>query len=96
MAIAKDIIPRGARIPVKTRTAAKGKKSTPKGISRHSKQAMNAFFFQGRVAMDRCMFDAGMRFLFVTTHYALVSLRRKLDTLLPADVNQDPQSNPSR
>jgi hypothetical protein len=52
VAIANDIIPRGARIPVKTRTAAKGKKTTPKGISRQSKPAINAFLFQGKAALN--------------------------------------------
>jgi hypothetical protein len=58
--IAKDAIPSGARIPVRTRTAAKGKKTMPKGISRLSKPTINALFFQGRVALGNRVVDSTM------------------------------------
>jgi hypothetical protein len=58
--IEKDNIPRGARIPVRTRTAAKGKKNTPKGICRQSKAAISAFLFQGRDALGKCVVGATM------------------------------------
>jgi hypothetical protein len=57
VATAKDIIPSGARIPVKTRTAASGKKNMPNGISRQSRPAINAFVFQGIFALSVRVFD---------------------------------------
>ncbi len=60
VAILKHIIPRGARIPVRTKTAAKGKKTTPKGTSRQSKPAIKAVFFQSGIARTECAFDETM------------------------------------
>jgi hypothetical protein len=57
VAILKDIIPRGARIPVRTRTAAKGKKTTPKGTCRQSRPAIKAAFFHSGIASTECAFD---------------------------------------
>jgi hypothetical protein len=64
-----DIIPSGARIPVRTRTAAKGKKNIPKGISKQSKRAISDFSVQGNVALGDWV-AAGTRLLIsVTSHY---------------------------
>ena len=41
--MANDIMPSGARIPVKTRTAAKGMKMMVEGTWRHSKPTINHF-----------------------------------------------------
>jgi hypothetical protein len=72
--MAKAAIPRGARIPVKTKTAAMGKKTTPKGICRHSRPTINSLSIQGIVALDEegvCV--ATMKFVSVTTQYVAVS-----------------------
>lgn len=72
VAIANDIIPNGARIPVRTSTAAKGKKTTAKGISRQSKAAINSFFCQGS-AVGVFGFGATMKFVSVNTPYVVVT-----------------------
>jgi hypothetical protein len=76
VAIAKVAIPSGARIPVRTKTAAMGKKITPKGICRQSKPAINSFSGQGNVGLGEFVFDASMWFVSVTTHYVAVFERR--------------------
>jgi hypothetical protein len=75
VATAKDIIPSGARIPVRTRTAAKGKKTMPKGISRQSNPAINTFLSQVNAALGTFVSDATMWFVSVTTHYVAVVVK---------------------
>ena len=63
VATRKDKIPRGARMPVRTHTAASGKRTNPNGISRQSKAKINVFSFQDRVVLDGCGVDVTMRFV---------------------------------
>jgi hypothetical protein len=73
----KDAMPSGASIPVRTKTAAIGKKITPKGISRQSRPAMSSLSANGIAAAGECVCGATMRFVSVTTHYvALIDSSR--------------------
>jgi hypothetical protein len=87
IATAKDIIPRGARIPVKTRTAANGKKTIPKGICRQSKPAINAFVFQGNAALYWCVCGETTCSVSVTTHYAVIVLGLRSGGIAPVCVH---------
>jgi len=69
----KDIIARGARMPVRTSTAAMGKKTIPKGICRRSRHAINTFFVQGRVALGDHTDASTEGFVFVTPEYAVTA-----------------------
>jgi hypothetical protein len=73
VATEKDIIARGARMPVRTSTAAMGKKTMPNGICRRSRHAINDFFVQGRVDLDERGNGAIMGFVSVTPGYVVIA-----------------------
>jgi hypothetical protein len=60
IAARKVIIPSGARIPVRTNTAAKGNRNTAKGICNRSETTIIDFSFHGRVALGGGGVDAAM------------------------------------
>jgi hypothetical protein len=68
VASANDAIPSGASMPVSTNTAAIGKKTIPKGISRQSRPPINSLSVQG-IAAAEGVFDGTIWFVSVTTQY---------------------------
>jgi hypothetical protein len=69
VASAKDAIPSGASMPVSTNTAAIGKKTIPKGISRQSRPPINSFSVQGIAAAAEGVLEGTIWFVSVTTQY---------------------------